>query len=194
MKLSKVKKVCMDTGTIVIKKAEMGMDIKTWIGTNSALYPVRGIDMNAALAVRIWEIEQKKLRDMQILEDCEGKEATTLIDREELESLDFLADTLTADNNEVPGLINIATINGYIMLLDREKNDAFVFKEDKLSPVEGERLLYIPINDSGRLVAIYSDGILEAVIIAMKWDKSEYIKGVISRIAEVCRTKERGVT
>ena len=189
MKLSKVKKVCMDAGTIVIKKAEMGMDIKTWIGTNSALYPVRGIDMNAALAVRIWEIEQKKLRDMEIQEDTEEVEAATLIDREELESLDFLADTLTADNDEVPGLINIATINGYVMLLDREKNDAFVFKEDKLAPVEGERLMYIPVYDRSGLVAVYSDGILEAVIYAMKWDKSEYIKAVISRIAEVCGTE-----
>ena len=190
MKLSKVKKVCMDAGTIVIKKAEMGMDIKTWIGTNSALYPVRGIDMNAALAVRIWEIEQKKLRDMEIQEDTEEVEAPTLIDREELESLDFLADTMTADNDEVPGLINIATINGYVMLMDREKNDACVFKEDRLAPVEGERLMYIPVEGNRRLIAVYSDEILEAVIYTMGWDKSEYLKAVISRIAEVCRTEE----
>lgn len=190
MKLSKVKKVCMDAGTIVIKKAEMGMDIKTWIGTNSALYPVRGIDMNAALAVRIWEIEQKKLRDMEIQEDTEEVEAATMIDREELESLDFLADTLTADNDEVPGLINIATINGYVMLLDREKNDAFVFKEDRLAPVEGKRLMYIPVEGNRRLIAVYSDGILEAVIYTMEWDKSDYLKAVISRIAEVCGTEE----
>ena len=190
MKLSKVKKVCMDAGTIVIKKAEMGMDIKTWIGTNSALYPVRGIDMNAALAVRIWEIEQKKLRDMEIQEDTEEVEAATLIDREELESLDFLADTMTADNDEVPGLINIATINGYVMLMDREKNDACVFKEDRLAPVEGERLMYIPVEGNRRLIAVYSDEILEAVIYTMGWDKSEYLKAVISRIAEVCRTEE----
>ena len=49
MKLSKVKKVCMDAGQIIVKKADTGIDINTWIGTNNALYPVRGLSMNAEL-------------------------------------------------------------------------------------------------------------------------------------------------
>ena len=88
MKLSKVKKVCMDASEIIVKRADTGIDVRTWIGTNSALYPVRGLDMSAELAIRIWEIEPKKLRDIEINQDTDENEATTLIKAlEELKAL-----------------------------------------------------------------------------------------------------------
>ena len=187
MKLSKVKKVCMDTGYIIVKKLDKGIDISTWIGTNSALYPVRGMTMSAALAVRIWEIEQKKLKDIEILEDTEGAEAPTLITQEALEWVDFLIDPLTPDNaEEYPGLLKIATIDGYILLADREENRGLVFREDKLAPVEGTNLSFMPVENSPNMIAVYGDGELQAVIFAARWDASDYLKGTIRKIIEVC--------
>lgn len=191
MKLSKVKKVCMDAGQIIVKKADTGIDINTWIGTNDALYPVRGLTMNAGLAIRIWEIEQKKMAEIDILEDTEEDEVPTLIRREELESLDFLADTLTdKDRDEYPGLLRIARIDSTILMLDRKTNKAWVFRETKLGPIEGKNLMFIPVEEDRGLIAVYADGILEAVIYAAPWDASEYMKATIRQIAEIYREKD----
>ena len=193
MKLSKVKKVCTDSGEIVVKRANCGLDITTWIGTNSAMYPVRGMTMNTALAVRIWEIEAKKLNDMRIEEDTEDSEAPTLIDRLDLESFEFLVDPLTNEGEEkYPGLTKIATIDGRILLADRDTKEGWVFREDKLGPVEGNGLLYIPLAKGDGRIAVYGSGQLEAVIYAAPWTASDYMKAIISQIADVYRQKEGG--
>ena len=193
MKLSKVKKVCLDGGYIVVKKADKGLDINTWIGTNSALYPVRGMTMNAAMAVRIWEIEGKKLNEMTILEDTEDDEALTLISQEDLEGIDFLIDPITPENaNEHPGLKKIATIDGYILLTDRDTGKSWVFREDKLAPVEGNNLIYIPVKSDRYEVAVYGDGELQAVIHAGKWNTFDVLGNTIGWIAKVCQQADRG--
>ena len=193
MKMSKVKKVCLDGGYIIVKKVDKGIDISTWIGTQSAIYPVRGMKIDTALAVRIWEIESKKLRDMEIIEDTEDGEAPTLISREDLEQIDFLIDPLTPENaDEYPGLIKIATIDGYIMLADRDTKKGWVFREDKLGPVEGSHLTYIPIEKGRGVIAVYGDGELQAVIFAANWNANDYLKGTIRQITEVYRQAEDG--
>ena len=193
MKLSKVKKVCLNSGTIIVKKAACGLDINTWIGTNSALYPVRGMTMNAGLAVRIWEIERKKLNEMEILEDTEDDEALTLITQEDLESIDFLIDPITPENaDEHPGLKKIATIDGYILLADRLTEKSWVFKEDKLAPVEGNNLIYIPVKSYSHQIAVYGDGELQAVISAGKWNTFDLLGNTIGLIAKVCQQADRG--
>ena len=193
MKLSKVKKVCTDSGEIVVKRANCGLDITTWIGTNSAMYPIRGMTMNTALAVRIWEIEAKKLHDMRIQEDTEDDEAMTLIMQVDLRSFEFLIDPLTNEGEEAyPGLRKIATIDGYILLADRDTKEGWVFREDKLGPVEGNGLMYIPLAKGEGKIAVYGSGQLEAVIYAAKWTASDYMKAIISQIAEMHRHEEGG--
>ena len=193
MKLSKVKKVCLDGGYIIVKKVDKGIDISTWIGTQSALYPVRGMTMNAALAVRIWEIEGKKLNEMQILEDTEDDEALTLISQEDLKGIDFLIDPITPVNaNEHPGLKKIATIDGYILLTDRDTEKSWVFREDKLAPVEGNNLIYIPVKSDRYQIAVYGDGELQAVIYAGKWNTYDLLGNTIGLIAKVCQKADRG--
>ena len=186
MKLSKVKKICTGAETIIVKRAETGIDINTWIGVNSAMYPVRGMEMTAAMAIRIWEIEEKKQRKMEILEDTEGFEAGTLITREELESLPFMGDTFEEESGpDYPGLVKIATIDGMIVLLDKKTNKAVIFREEKLDPVEGSHLIYIPVQERSQLVAVYSDGILEAVIFTIPWNRNDYTKNTFRQIAEI---------
>lgn len=186
MKLSKVKKVCVDSGAIIVKKAACGLDINTWIGTNSAMYPVRGMTMNAGLAVRIWEIEPKRLRDMEIMEDTE-EEAPTLITQEDLEDIDLLVDTFVAEEEAYPGLLKIATINGYVLLADKNTKKGWVFGEDKLGPVEGNLLMFLPVEEGRGLIKVYGNGELEAVIFAARWNASEFMKTTIRQITEVCR-------
>lgn len=191
MKLSKVKKVCMDASEIIVKRADTGIDVRTWIGTNSALYPVRGLDMSAELATRIWEIEPKKLRDIEINQDTDENEATTLITREELEKISFMGDTFSdAYEQETPGLVNIATINNWNILADRKTGKAWAMRANKLEPVEGTRLLFIPIEENRNLIAIYADGILEAAVYASPWKRNDYLKSIIQEIALICRAED----
>ncbi len=190
MKLSKVKKVCLDASEIIVKRADTGIDVRTWIGTNSALYPVRGLDMSAELAIRIWEIEPKKLRDIEINQDTDENEATTLITREELEKISFMGDTFAdAYEQETPGLVNIATINNWNILEDKKTGKAWAMRANKLEPVEGTRLLFIPIEENRNLIAIYADGILEAAVYASPWKRNDYLKSIIQEIALICRAE-----
>ena len=190
MKLSKVKKVCLDASEIIVKRADTGIDVRTWIGTNSALYPVRGLDMSAELAIRIWEIEPKKLRDFEINQDTDENEATTLITREELEKISFMGDTFSdAYEQETPGLVNIATINNWNILEDKKTGKAWAMRANKLEPVEGTRLLFIPIEENRNLIAIYADGILEAAVYAFPWKRNDYLKSIIQEIALICRAE-----
>ena len=190
MKLSKVKKVCMDASEIIVKRADTGIDVRTWIGTQSALYPVRGLDMSAELAIRIWEIEQKKLRSMEINQDTDEEEAATRITREDLEKISFMGDTFAdAYDEETPGLAKIATIDNWIILEDRNTGKAWAMRADKLEPVEGTRLLFVQTEGYGNLIAIYADGILEAAVYAMPWERNDYLKSVIHEIAKIDRAE-----
>lgn len=191
MKLSKVKKVCMDAFEIIVKKAEVGLDVRTWIGTSDAMYPVRGLEMSAELAIRIWEIEQKKLKDIRIEQDEENEEALTLIMREDLEGFSFLGDYFADENaDKVPGLARIATIENYVLLMDRDTGEGWIIRENRLEPVEGTQLIYIRLEKSRNLIGIYGGGTLEAVVYGMRWKRSEYLKSVIEKIVETYRAEE----
>ena len=192
MKLSKVKKVCLDAFDIIVKKADTGIDIRTWIGTCDAMYPVRGMEMSTELAIRIWEIEGKKLKDIRVDQDTDEEEAMTLIMREDLEKFSFLGDTLAdAYEEETPGLAKIATIENWVLLMDRKTGKGWVIKENRLAPVEGTSLLYIPLEENRNTIGIYGDGILEAVVYAARWNKSDYMKMIIQKIVETYRAEEQ---
>lgn len=191
MKLSKVKKVCLDAFDIIVKKADTGIDIRTWIGTCDAMYPVRGMEMSAELAIRIWEIEGKKLKDIRVEQDTEEEEAATLIMRGDLEKFSFLGDTLAdAYEEDTPGLVRIATIDNWVLLMDRKTGEGWVIRENRLAPVEGARILYIPSDESKNLIGIYGGGMLEAVVYAARWSASDYLKAVIQKIVETYRAEE----
>lgn len=191
MKLSKVKRVCVDASEIIVKRADTGIDIRTWIGTNTALYPVRGMDIKAELAIKIWEIEPKKLRNMEIIQDTDEDEALTLIERSDLEQLSFLGDVYAAAyDEETPGLINIATINNCTLLLDKKTMDGWVIRKDKLAPIEGDRLLFIPVEENRNLIAVYGGGYLEAALYAIRWEKDDFMKDVMRKISEIYKKSE----
>lgn len=187
MKLSKVKKVCMNDEEIVIKRADTGLDVRTWIGTNWAQYPVRGLIMTAEMAERIWEIEPKKIAEMAILEDMGENEAVTMITRADLEKVAFLGDAIERDDEqEAPGLAEVATVNNWLILMDRKTKKAWLTRTDRLAPVENKKRIYIPVEVNRNLIAVYADGMLEAVLYMTPWNQTDYIKRIMQQIAEIC--------
>ena len=127
------------------------------------------------------------------MEDTEDDEALTLISKEDIEGIDFLIDPITPENaDEHPGLKKIAKIDCYILLTDRDTEKSWVFREDKLAPVEGNNLIYIPVKSDRYQIAVYGDGELQAVIYAGKWNTSDYLGSTISWIAKVCQQADRG--
>ena len=189
MKLSRVKRICLDHGELVVKRAQSGLDVSTWIGARHALFPVHGLEINLKMAINIWELDQKKLKNLYTDEDTEEKgECFSLIRRVELESMPPLIAVDGAEDLEAPGLMKVCTLNEKIILMDRETKKGWWFWKDMLEPVEGGEIRYHLINeDTGRnVVGIYAGGKLEAVIWCMPIDNREEVVGkVIESLSEI---------
>lgn len=183
MKLSRVKRICLDNEELVVKRAQSGLDVTTWIGTMSAMYPVHGIEMNARLAAQIWELDQKKLGNMYIV-DADDYEKVTLISKDELEAMPAL---MQIDENaeERPDLEKICVINGWILLKDRTTDAGWLMREEMLAPVEGGTVTYFQMNPGRNLIGIYAGGELEAAVCCTKWQHSDLTKAVFRTIAQM---------
>lgn len=192
MKLSRVKRVCMDHEELVVKQAESGLDVTTWIGARHALYPVHGLEMNLKLAIQIWELDQKKLKTIYTDEDTEEKgECFSLITRKDLEAMPPL---IAVGETTEPGLKPVCHINEKVILMDRETKKSWYFWEDMLAPVEGGELTYHLLNgDTGRnTVGVYAGGQLEAVIWCTPWRQDEVMGMIFAEIAEMYAAKIGG--
>ena len=91
MKLSKVKKVVLNHGSLCVAKAETGLDVRTWVGCDMAMYPVHELYMTPALAARIWELTGKQVNALRITEEIDSNRPL-LIMPEDLERLPMLAE------------------------------------------------------------------------------------------------------
>ena len=189
MKLSKVKKICMDSGEIMVKKAQTGLDVDTWIGSYGALYPVHGFSMTGQLAVKVWEIEDKKLKDMRIHDDSVDS-ALTHVTREELEGLPVLVDARVREDAEDPGLRHMATVSKYMILQNRETGKVRVLSEKYMEPIEGTRIFYIPIDEEDMKIAVYGDGELQAVLTTLRWESNDWLVRVFEDISTVWMDSE----
>ena len=54
MKLSKVKRIVLNHEEMRIARADTGIDVRTWIGVDMAMYPVHELVVTPMLLARIW--------------------------------------------------------------------------------------------------------------------------------------------
>lgn len=124
---------------------------------------------------------------MAILEDMGENEAITMITRADLEKVAFLGDAIERDDEqEAPGLAEVATVNNWLILMDRKTKKAWLTRTDRLAPVENKKRIYIPVEVNRNLIAVYADGMLEAVLYVTPWNQTDYIKRIMQQIAEIC--------
>ena len=178
MKLSKVKKVVLNHGSLCVAKAETGLDVRTWVGCDMALYPVHELYMTPALAARIWELTGKQISALHITED-DDTNPTVLIEPSDIERLPMLAEA----EDGVPTMYELCRIDGNVILIDSETGRASYFREDLLAPTEGQ-IRYFGEKDS-HIVGAYSDGVLEAAIYTGRWEANEILTMKIEKLAEV---------
>lgn len=184
MKLSKVKRVVLNYGSLCVARAETGLDVRTWVGCDMAMYPVHELYMTPALAATIWELTGKQISALHITENADSN-APTLINAEDLEKLPMLAE---AEGGE-PNLYELCRIDGNVILVERETGKARYFREDLLAPTEG-RIQYFGEKDDS-IVGAYNDGVLEAAIYAGKWETTEILAKKIETLAEIWENRRQ---
>lgn len=178
MKLSKVKRVVLNNGSLCVARAQTGIDVQTWVGCDMAMYPVHELYVTPSLVATIWELTGKQIAALHITEEATSN-LPTLISEEHLEALPMLAE---AENGE-PNLYELCRIDGNVILMEKETGTARYFREDLLAPTEG-RVQYFGEKGS-HITGVYSDGVLEAAIYAGKWETNEILTKKIEMLAKI---------
>lgn len=180
MKLSKVKKVVLNHGSLCVARANTGIDVQTWIGCEMALYPVHELVVTPMLAARIWELNEKQIHTLRITEGVAESNQPLLIQPEDLENMAMQAE---AEKGE-PNLERICQIDNEILLLNKRTGKAYCFSAEYLGPVEGGRVQFFA-EDNSNIIAVYSDGKLEAAIYASNWQAMEHMTRKFESIAHI---------
>lgn len=184
MKLSKVKKVVLNHGSLCVAKAETGLDVRTWVGCDMAMYPVHELYMTPALISRIWELTGKQINALHITEEVDSN-MPLLITAGDLEELPMLAETESGE----PNLYELCRIDGNVILIESETGRARYFREDLLAPTEG-RIQYFGEKGS-YIVGVYSEGVLEAAIYTGRWEANEILTKKIEKLAKVFGNRQQ---
>ena len=184
MKLSKVKKVVLTSGTLCVAKADTGLDVRTWVGCDMAMYPVHSLYMTPMLAAQIWELTGKQVNALRITEE-EDSNRPLLIMPSDLEQLPMLAE---AENGD-PNLYELCRIDGNVILIEQDTGRARYFRESLLAPTEG-RIQYFGERKS-HIVGAYSEGVLEAAIYTSRWEENDILTKKLEKLAEVFRSAEQ---
>lgn len=183
MKLSKVKKLVLNYEQLRIARADTGIDVQTWIGVDMAMYPVHELVVTPMLMARIWELNEKQIHSLNISDGYAGNTENTesvLLSAGELEELPMLGE---AEGGE-PNLERVCQMDKDIILMNSRTGKAVFFSADLLGPVEGSRIQYFA-EDGSNIVAVYSDGKLEAAIYASDWKASDPMMEKFRKIAMI---------
>lgn len=184
MKLSKVKKVVLNHGSLCVAKAETGLDVRTWVGCDMAMYPVHELYMTPALVARIWELTGKQMNALRITEEIDSNKPL-LITPGDLQGLPMLAE---AESGE-PNLYELCRIDGNVILIERDSGRARYFREDLLGPTEGRIVYFGESRDN--IIGAYSNGVLEAAIYTGRWEANDILTKKIEKLAEVWGNREQ---
>lgn len=184
MRLSKVKKVCMDAGQIRILTADNSCNmVVQWIGTDAALYPVEGLVLDLKTLLAIWEIDSKKAGEIDM---AEGSYAD-MVDRGLLTEADARLLRMVAgsiDTNEAP-LLGLGEVNGCKALACGEEQMIFL-PPGTLTPCfkHGGINFDVIVQDGGARVAVYGGGSLIGLLWPLDSARAEGLHGIIRNMAE----------
>ena len=185
MKLSKVKKICVDEEEIIVTRAGgAGIDTNYWIGVMSAMYPVHGMAITTGIAANIWDLDERKLNKMRLVNSWDGDECV-LITAADREGMNAMAEGEDGDGN----LRRICTIDNWILLLDERDGGGWILKKDFLKPVDDGRLNFFH-EEGSNIIAAYSNGKLEAVFHCARWSVLESFAEKFDTIRKMVEIEE----
>lgn len=168
----------LDSGSLAVIRANTGIDVQTWVGSDTAMYPVHELVLTPQLAARIWELTEKQINQLHISDNGLGNDFS-LISAGDLEALPMLAE---AEEGE-PNMERVCEINGWILLKEKATGDGYLIRTAALGPVEGGRIQFF--KDEGCVIACYSDGKLEAAFYGYSWDAMENVQNIFETVSNM---------
>ena len=169
----------LDSGSLAVIRANTGIDVQTWVGSDTAMYPVHELVLTPQLAARIWELTEKQINQLHISDDGLGNDFT-LINPAELEELSVLAEAESGG----PNMVRVCEIDRWILLEEKATGKGFLVETRMMGPVDGGRIQFFKAEDSN-LIGCYSDGKLEAAFYAGRWDVLESVQRVFEIVSDM---------
>lgn len=192
MKLSRIKKACMDEGVIRLYSVEApGNAVFQWLGTDGALYAVEGCELTLTTLMAIWEIDSKKAANMDMVEDTlrGAVERRLLTDRD----ADILAGApAMIDSMSAPPLV-MAHIGCYWAMKFGEDHVMFA-SENNFAPCIGKHIVAMDIHADDATgepawIAVYADGKLCGMVRPTSKIEAERL---LELVREVARREKAG--
>lgn len=186
MKLSRIKKACMDEGVIRLYSVEKtGNAIFQWLGTNEALYAVEGCELTLTTLQAIWEIDSKKAANLDMVEDTlrGAVERRLLTDRD----VHILTGAPALIDMENAPLLSIIVINDHRVIACGDDRVIFV-PEARFAPCYAKAILsmeYYENGDTGEpaWIATYTDGKLCGMVRPVKKVAAERLRALAKEVA-----------
>lgn len=174
MKLAKVKGLCQTAGAVVTVQKDAGLDIKTWVGDGSSLYPLRGIQLNAEEIRSLWDVDQDKMAAREVA--AEGNVLSLLC------AADIFID------GEHTGIEEICDINGMLMLYDTRRERSILLNTKYLAPCNNKDRAFAWLDAGG--VAVYGQNVLEAIVMPVEMAK-DGMEQILAKLSLIYN-RERG--
>ena len=175
MKLAKVKGLCQTAGAVVTVQKDAGLDIRTWVGDGAALYPIRGIKLNAEEVRSLWDMDPDKVMAREVA--AEGNVLSML------DGADIIID------GEHTGIEEICDINGMLMLYDTNREKSILIDTKYLAPCNNKDRSFVWLEGTGG-AAVYGQGVLEGIVMPIEWT-GEAMEAVLGKLALIY-SRERG--
>lgn len=175
MKLAKVKGICQTMGQVMTIQKATGLDIRTWVGDGNALYPIRGIKINAEEIRSLWDVDADKMQALEIDNESGA------------ENMLWGIDPMVDGKNT--GIEEICDINGCLMLYDDNRERSILINTRYLAPCNNKDRSFVWLPES-QCVAVYGEDVIEAVIMPMEWH-GKGMERVLQKLA-LLYSRERG--
>lgn len=169
MKLSKIKRVCVDAGQLRVVDTIGNSNnlVMQWVGTKEALYPVEGVTVNEEMLQVLWELSDKTMEamaaapvhhDPDLLMELPG-----LIDKEKVES------------------ITIGKMMDYGAM---KCGDGVIFVDPAMLKPCGDWLQFVIVEDEeGPWVSVYSDGKLAGLVRPVRNELAGHLLAIAQAVA-----------
>lgn len=185
MKLSRIKKLCMNEKTIRLYSVQAPSNaVMQWLGTDKALYAVEGGMLTLAMLKQLWEISPEKETKFDLADDTlEGAVERKLLAADDIVYLSAIPAMIDTANAPKLGL---AEINGYKAIAAAA--DRVTFAEERLfEPCYGKWDTTFEVHMDGELgttwVAVYTDGTISGMIRATNDLTTTWLHKVVKAIA-----------
>ncbi|MGN0777731.1 MAG: hypothetical protein ACI4MJ_01155 [Aristaeellaceae bacterium] len=164
MKLGKIGSICRKEKKLRVLTAdgEMGNLVMQWVGTDRALYAVKGVTLKARMLISVWDMEAKEA-SMDVAEGSyEDMVRRGLLGAEDAQTLRTVPELV--DEEGRPN-IALGEVNGYVAMA-AWKDGIVYLPVGYLEPCGGRScsMKYILMPGNGIWIAAYERGALVAML------------------------------